>query len=479
MTRRRYTSVNAPCSYPTHDLIVESLLDQCKHVIEHILQAPDLHSVASASLALFAQMREVAREILQTKITLETQQLKSQDIAPCCQNARMIHVHNRTVSPQTLFGEVCIRVRTFQYSRCGATRRPDDHHLGVPEARDFTDDVRFLYAPVVAELPQRVANDLFPQCTGVPLSARGAQGILDHTAEDLRTWQVECEGQEAAAVAGARVSDTDVSGLRLELAMDGVMAHIDGRWQEVKVATILVRQPETPAEEPTLGAVLARRYVGILGAPEELAARIKRVLREAGWERIPLGEMLGDGAPWIWTVAATHFPGVRQTLDYYHLSEHLYAVAHLQPPNNPAGGQGLGGPENRCAAQGPGRGGPQGAQTDTTVEKAPPRRPHPADRLCRAQPHTYQVPGALAVWAGHRVRRGGGRVQACDSKSLQASGHALETARLSQRPSIAARQTQWDISGPLGTSRACGPVRGMTYRMKAHPSEPVRSAFAS
>jgi hypothetical protein len=65
-----------------HDLIVESLLDRCKHVIEHILQAPDLHSVASASLALFAQMREVAREILQAKITLETQQLKSQDIAP-------------------------------------------------------------------------------------------------------------------------------------------------------------------------------------------------------------------------------------------------------------------------------------------------------------------------------------------------------------------------------------------------------------
>jgi len=27
---------------------------------------------------------------------------------------------------------------------------------------------------------------------------------------------------------------------------------------------------------------------------------------------------------------------VRQTLDYYHLSEHLYAFAHLRYPNNPA-----------------------------------------------------------------------------------------------------------------------------------------------
>jgi hypothetical protein len=35
-------------------------------------------------------------------------------------------------------------------------------------------------------------------------------------------------------------------------------------------------------------------------------------------------------------VADAHFPGVRQTLDYYHLSEHLYAFANLQAPNDPA-----------------------------------------------------------------------------------------------------------------------------------------------
>ena len=46
-----------------HDVIVESLLDRCKRVIENILQAPDLHSVASASLAILAQMRHVARDI--------------------------------------------------------------------------------------------------------------------------------------------------------------------------------------------------------------------------------------------------------------------------------------------------------------------------------------------------------------------------------------------------------------------------------
>ena len=105
--------------------------------------------------------------------------------------------------------------------------------------------------------------------------------------------------------------------------MDGVIAHIDGRWQEAEVGTILVRQLEAAPAEPTLGAILARRFVDILGAPEDLAARIKQVIRDAGWESIPIGEILGDGAPWIWNVAEAHFPGVRQTLDYDHLSEPL------------------------------------------------------------------------------------------------------------------------------------------------------------
>lgn len=182
-----------------------------------------------------------------------------------------------------------------------------------------------------------MANTLFARCTGVTLSSCGAQGIIDRTAEDLTTWQAEQETREAAAVGDASASGDGGAELRVEIAMDGVNAHIDGRWQQPKVATLLVRRLETQAEEPTLGAILARRYVCVLGSAEDLAVRIQQALQEAGWEHIPLGEILGDGAPWIWKVADAYVPGVRQTLDYSHLSEHLYTVAHLLYPNNSAG----------------------------------------------------------------------------------------------------------------------------------------------
>ena len=231
-----------------HDLIVEQLLNRCKGCIESILQAPDLPRVASTSLAIFAQLRQVAREILQAKTVLEAQQCQSKEVARGCPDASVRSVHTRSVSPETLFGKMTMPVRTFQCSGCGMAFRPDDTALGVLAVGDFTDDVRARFVPVAAELPHRVANDLFPRCPGVVLSSRGAQRIIDSTAQDLQRWPAGRNTQAALAVA-----DDGAAEQRVESAMDGVMAHIDGPWQDVKVATMLVRRLEGQAEEPTLG----------------------------------------------------------------------------------------------------------------------------------------------------------------------------------------------------------------------------------
>jgi len=190
---------------------------------------------------------------------------------------------------------------------------------------------------VVAERPQRVANDLLQRCPGVALSSRGAQGLLDSTAQDRQPWQVGRATQEAEVVADAVGSGDGVADRRVEIAMDGVRAPSDGRWPAAKVATILVRRLEAPGEEPTLGAVLARRDVGVLGAAEALAVRLQQVIRQAGWEHLPMGERLGDGAHGIWTVADTSGPGGRQPLDDDHRSAHLDAFAHLHYANHPTG----------------------------------------------------------------------------------------------------------------------------------------------
>jgi hypothetical protein len=210
----------------------------------------------------------------------------------------MIYVHPRMVSSQTLLAEGCLPIRTFQ---CGGVGR----HAGRMTA------------------------------TGWPATACcGAQGIIDSTADDLHRWQPQREMPEAETVADAVRAGDGAFDLCVETAMDDVGAHIDGRWQSPKVATMLVRRLESPAEAPILGAVLARRSVSALGSAEDLAAHFQQVIREVGWECFPIEEVVGNVASWMWKVATAYFPGVWQTLDDAHLMDHLYAFAHILYPNN-------------------------------------------------------------------------------------------------------------------------------------------------
>lgn len=315
------------------DVIVEQLMNRCKGLIDKMLSTQDLQSVAAVSMAILEQIRDVAHAILQAKVDLEAGRLKAQPVAACCPGADMADIHTRSVSPTTLFGKVEIPVRPFRCMACKTTMRPDDAWLGVPKTGDFTDDVRMLYSPLAAELPHRSGNDIFARFTGVSLSSRGAQSLIDSSAQDLASWRRTQEAQEHAMVAALLDDEQGARRLHLEIAMDGVKAHIDGRWQEPKVGTILVRQLPKPSPRPVRGAVVARRYVCVLGSADDLVRRIKATIAQAGWQDIEVAEILGDGAAWIWNVADVHFRGIPQVLDYYHLSEHFYEVAHLLFPH--------------------------------------------------------------------------------------------------------------------------------------------------
>lgn len=236
-----------------------------------------------------------------------------------------------------MWGKSTIPGRTFQGRGCGATCRPDEAALGVPEGGEFTAAVRDLYAPVAAERPPRAPHDLFPRCTGVALSARGAQGLMERTAQPRRAWQVEPEREAAEAVAEALSWGDGGAQRRVDIARAGVMALSDGRGQAATVGPSLVHRRESQAEVPTLGTILARRDGAGLGALADLALHRQQVLREADWERLRRGESVGDGAPGMWQVAEAACPGVRQTLDDDHLSAHLDDFAPLLYPNNPVG----------------------------------------------------------------------------------------------------------------------------------------------
>ena len=186
------------------DGIVASLVDRCKSLIEKVLSTSEDNGLAGASLLLFEKFRDVARQTLQAWADLRARELRTSTVESCCEGAAMHFVHARSVTVRTLFGEVIVPVRTCRCAGCGTYRRPDDRILGVPEAGAFSDDVRSLLTPLLAELPHRVASDLLEQLTGVRLSSQGAQGIIDSVAGDLENWRDEREDQESQVVSRVR-----------------------------------------------------------------------------------------------------------------------------------------------------------------------------------------------------------------------------------------------------------------------------------
>ena len=95
-------------------------------------------------------------------------------------------------------------------------------------------------------------------------------------------------------------------------------------WHELK-AGLVIRLPESSPDGPR--RELAKYYVASDGDPESVGRRLYAEALRRGLEQARRVYVIADGAAWIWNVAAEHFPGSGEVLDFYHASEHLWALA--------------------------------------------------------------------------------------------------------------------------------------------------------
>ena len=75
-------------------------------------------------------------------------------------------------------------------------------------------------------------------------------------------------------------------------------------------------------------------YTGAIETAEEFGKRIYLEAWKRGGSRALKKVVMGDGAEWIWTLAALHFPDAMQIVDLYHARQHLWEVARKLFPND-------------------------------------------------------------------------------------------------------------------------------------------------
>ena len=375
----------------------------------------------------------------------------------CGQTARYAGRRPKTFT--SVLGPLTLERAYYYCAACRAGICPRDRALGLHATS---------LSPGVLRMVGLAASDF---------SFAAASGLLwELAAVRVETKQVEraAEGLGREVAADERdVADTVPSPApTMYLGLDGTgvpvrPAEVEGRrgkqpdgsakTREVKLATLWTAEGRDKAGRP----VRDRGSVSYNAAVESAASRdtdplpsafAQRAYREAqrrGFDTAARWVVIGDGAPWIWQLAAEQFPGAIEIVDIYHAKQHLCDVAKtIYGPGTDLG---------RPVGQGPA----------CRVGRRPaPRRRRGATHPCRdhargAKVHSLCVrestPHALSAVPRqgpvHLFGRRRGRMKA-DRRTAQARRHALDRRRRQRHHRPPLLPAQRPLRGLLGaTSR--------------------------
>ncbi len=216
--------------------------------------------------------------------------------------------------------------------RCGKGFSPVDRSLELPSRTRLSAELRAWLVELGAKTSFSDAVGLLERLTGLAVSP---ETVRQHTE------RVGAELEDSQKAASAEVQRTQESAAPVDPApgvlvveTDGVMVrYLDG-WHEVKLGLVAGQV----AGELTAASYLAARAGVEDFGPRLLAEAARRgALEVVGWQGELTGKglailrqvaVLGDGAAWIWNLAAEHFGDRIEIVDYYHASEHVWTLAN-------------------------------------------------------------------------------------------------------------------------------------------------------
>ncbi len=245
----------------------------------------------------------------------------------------------------------CLSVPTAEKS-CTHGEAPDDALWGVHErrtTRGVQREISYLCGRLTFE---EAAESL---CRHVPLgmSARQALSLMRPVGEALASAedrQVKSLQMEAKQARNQRREERQSKQIeRLYIELDGVLARMrrgsvplekeerqrkGDVYREIKAGAVFRAERGPKRSELVPGVYVdtpepdSMRYVARRTAKGGFGWLLYQLALHGGLEQAQQVVVIGDGAPWIWNLAAEHFPGAVQIVDLYHAKEHVWEVAH-------------------------------------------------------------------------------------------------------------------------------------------------------
>jgi len=275
--------------------------------------------------------RELKRSLQRRLVAERTRGPRDNTLAcPCGGRARYRKQEARHLT--TRHGDLTLSRSYYYCDACHQSQVPLDPALGL-DAGTTTTQVRLWIADLVAHGSFLDATDLLARLTGVQLGA----STVERTGVAVGTALREAQRQAAARHLAGQGPPVVQKPQRLYISLDGTMTPLREAWKkdgsagrlvcrygECKTAVVYTPRPGPEGDEGAAG----RAYTATLGDVSQFAKLVATLAHQEGHHFARELAVLADGSPWIWNLAAAQFPGAVQILDFFHASQHLFALAH-------------------------------------------------------------------------------------------------------------------------------------------------------
>jgi len=329
------------------DTLIAELLEKMRRQLEEQLPS-DTATLDQIEEAAGKIGRTLSQEIQQDLIERRNKQSKQSKTVKaqcrCCGQCGHL-ARNKGRQPRsvvTTHGVLTFKRICYHCAVCQQSFAPLDASLGL-DSGSTTTQVRLWVALLAGQLPFAQAATTLQMLTRVSLSASSLERLSVAIGTALRQHQHQQAQRHQAGMLPAPSWPSWPSGKpprRLYIGLDGVFVPLRDAWKRDKSAGRLsCRYGECKSgvvyeafvdKDGKDSQVRTHAYVATLDKVERFAPLLGTLAHQSGHHRAKEVIVIGDGAAWIWQLAAKQFAGAVEIVDFFHAAQHLGEVAEAR-----------------------------------------------------------------------------------------------------------------------------------------------------
>jgi hypothetical protein len=262
-----------------------------------------------------------------------------------CACGEQAYYHELRAKPVlTALGPVEVSRPYYVCPHCHAGQFPADRELDI-EDTEFSPGVRRMQAMVGQEAPFNRGREQMKVLAGLEVTAKSVERTAEGVGADLARraqremqkalqWNLPVVAREPIPILYVQMDGTGIPVVKKEtVGRQGKIPGQPAHTREAKLGCVFTQtrwdKKGYPIRDPD-----STTYTGAIETAEEFGKRLFLEAWTRGWSRARIRVVMGDGAEWIWNLAALHFPGAILIVDLYHARQHLWEVARSLYPED-------------------------------------------------------------------------------------------------------------------------------------------------